>query len=197
MLGALEPLEQDHLGGHDLRATAGQSYSSLTTVNGSVYIQGGASVENAKTVNGEVELEKDAKAGHISAVNGGLTLHEGAVVEHAASTVNGEIRLAAHASAGEIATVSGDIELSGAEVKGGIETYNGNVDLSDGAHVLGGIVVRKPNESERAAHGHAPRGHVCSTCVIEGELRFERPVNLQVDAGGKIGKVTGETVKTR
>jgi hypothetical protein len=32
--------------------------------------------------------------------------------------------------------------------------------------------------------------------VVEGELRFERPVKLQVDAGGKIGKVTGETVKT-
>jgi hypothetical protein len=31
--------------------------------------------------------------------------------------------------------------------------------------------------------------------VVEGELRFDRPVELRVEPGAKIGKVIGEDVK--
>jgi hypothetical protein len=31
--------------------------------------------------------------------------------------------------------------------------------------------------------------------VVEGELRFDRPVELRVDQGAKIGNVIGDSVK--
>ncbi len=36
--------------------------------------------------------------------------------------------------------------------------------------------------------------HICGTCVVEGDLRFERPVELRVDDGARIGNVIGESV---
>ena len=39
--------------------------------------------------------------------------------------------------------------------------------------------------------------HICSTCIVDGELRFDRPVELRVDDGAKIGKVIGDNVTRR
>ena len=39
--------------------------------------------------------------------------------------------------------------------------------------------------------------HICATCVVDGDLRFERPVELRVDNGAKIGKVIGDKVTRR
>jgi hypothetical protein len=41
------------------------------------------------------------------------------------------------------------------------------------------------------------RVHICSTCVVDGELRFERAVELRVDQGAKIGQVIGDKVTRR
>lgn len=180
-------------------AAAGESYDSLTTVNGDVHLGRGASAEEAKSVNGEVELEADAKVGRVSTVNGSLRLGEGTSITHEASTVNGEVRLAkgAHVGGG-VATVSGEIEIDGAEVAGEVSTYNGNIDLDGGAKVLGGIHIKKSKDSGwDSGHGRPPEVHVCSTCVVEGELRFDRPVELRVDPGAKIGQVIGDNVTRR
>jgi hypothetical protein len=57
--------------------------------------------------------------------------------------------------------------------------------------------VRKPNRSGWNWNKDPVKVHVCSTCVVDGDLRFDRPVELRVDNGGRIGKVIGEDVTRR
>ena len=117
-------------------------------------------------------------------------------------SLDGERRRVSSASrarvGGDVSTVSGGIELHGAEVAGKLITNNGDIDLTDGARVLGGIHIRKNNGSTGAgARTDTPEVHICSTCVVEGELRFDRPVELRVDQGAKIGTVIGDEVERR
>jgi DUF4097 and DUF4098 domain-containing protein YvlB len=182
-----------------IRATAGQSYDSLSTVNGDVRVESGASADEARTVNGDIVLESETRLGAVKTVNGSLHLREGAAVARDISTVNGGIELGKRARVGgAVSTVSGDIEIDGAEVVGKLTTNNGDIDLTDGARVGNGIHVKKDKSWNWGwEHGDPVKVHVCSTCVVEGELRFDRPVELRVDQGGKIGNVIGESVTRR
>jgi DUF4097 and DUF4098 domain-containing protein YvlB len=178
-----------------VRAESGQTYDSLSTVNGNVRVSSGASADEAKTVNGDIVLENDARLGRVSTVNGSLRIGEGATVRHDASTVNGSVKLDPKSRVdGNISTVSGEIEVRGAEVAGTLSSVNGDIDLVDGAHVRGGITIRK-NRSDWNWNGDPPRISVCSTCVVEGDLRFERPVELRVEQGARIGQVIGDSVR--
>jgi hypothetical protein len=116
-------------------------------------------------------------------------------IEREAHTVNGDVEMARRSRVGgDVATVSGDIELSGAEVGGQLRTVNGDIDLADGSRVRGGIYVKKNKGWSWGKNDDPVKVHICSTCVVEGDLRFERPVELRVDSGAKIGKVIGENV---
>src|SRR5687768_812859 len=182
-----------------VRATAGETYDKVSAVNGNVHIERGATVDEAETVNGEVVIEDDAKVGTVSTVNGSLEIGERATVSRGASTVNGYVKLATRARVGgDVSSVSGYLELRGADVGGKLITSNGDIELTDGAHVRGGIHIRK-NKGSNWGWGREekPEVHICSTCVVEGELRFDRPVELRVDQGGKIGTVIGEEVERR
>ena len=178
-------------------AEAGQAYDSLNTVNGDVRIGRGASANVAETVNGSITIEDDAKIGTASTVNGSLKLGEGVAIAKDASTVNGGVKLQKRARVGgNLSTVNGDIDLVGAEVKGGLTTVAGDIDLTEGARVDGGIHIEKPRgtnwfqkKDERVSV------HICSTCTVNGELRFDRPVTLRVESGAKIGRVIGDDVK--
>jgi DUF4097 and DUF4098 domain-containing protein YvlB len=180
-----------------VRAAAGTTYDTLSTVNGDVRMERGATADTAKTVNGEVQLESEARVGSASTVNGSLQVGERGSITRDASTVNGGIRLAKGVHVGgDVTTVSGEIELNGAEVGGELTTNNGNIDLDDGAQVRGGIHVKKSNEWGWGKLDPI-KVHVCGTCTVEGELRFDRPVELRVDNGAKIGKVIGDSVTRR
>ena len=75
---------------------------------------------------------------------------------------------------------------------------NGNIDLTDGARVRGDILVKKPNSGNwNNGHEDPVKVHICANCVVEGDLRFERPVELRVDNGAKVGKVIGDKVTRR
>jgi hypothetical protein len=179
-------------------ASPGETYKSLSTVNGDVHVGRGASADEAKTVNGEIVLDSDAKVGDASTVNGSLEIGEGAAIAHEASTVNGSVTLRKRAQVGgDISTVSGDIELTGAEVTGRLETRNGDIDLADGAHVRGGIHVKKNDGNWGRGSDKPVQVRICSTCVVDGELRFDRPVELRVESGAKIGQVIGDSVTRR
>ena len=183
-----------------VEASAGQTYDKVTTVNGSVHVRSGATVETAHTVNGEVELESDAQVGTVNTVNGELEIGAGASVARDATTVNGGIRMAKHTRVGGgVSTVSGEIELNGTEVGGTVSTVNGDIDLTDGARVRGDLLVKKPtgNWGWNKGHEDPVKVHICASCVVEGDLRFERPVELRVDNGAKIGKVIGDQVTRR
>ncbi len=178
-----------------VRAEPGLTYGKLSAVNGNVRVGRGATADHAETVNGEIVVEEDAKLGEVETVNGSVDIRDGVTVARTASMVNGGVEIGNRSRVGgDVSTVSGEIEIDGAEVAGKVITTNGDIDLSDGARVLGGIHVRK-NNGWGWGKDEPIKVHVCSTCVVEGELRFDRPVELRVDQGAKIGKVIGESVK--
>jgi DUF4097 and DUF4098 domain-containing protein YvlB len=185
-----------------VKASPGESYDSLSAVNGDVHVARGASANEARTVNGNVTLDTDAKVGTASTVNGSLHIRDGANVTREASTVNGSIDLGKSARiGGDVSTVSGDIELNGAEVTGRLETRNGDIDLTDGARVHGGIHIKKKNDNSWSWGDDGERRpvkvRICATCVVDGELRFDRAVELSVEPGAKIGTVIGDKVTRR
>jgi hypothetical protein len=187
--------------GHDLtavnssvKAGDGRTYGKLSTVNGDVHVGRGAIADEAHTVNGSITLDSDARVGEVHTVNGSLDIREGVAIEREAHTVNGDVDMARRSRVGgDVATVSGDIELEGAEVGGQIRTTNGDIELTDGSRVRGGILVKK-NRGWGWGKDDPVRVHICSTCVVEGDLRFERPVELRVENGAKIGQVIGSEV---
>lgn len=179
-----------------VRANDGQTYGTLSTVNGDVHVGRGATASEAKTVNGSITLEDDARVGEVSTVNGSLNIAEGVAIEREAHTVNGDVDMRRRSRVGgDVATVSGDIELEGAEVGGELRTHNGDIELSDGSRVHGGIHVKKSKGSGWSWNRDQPvKVHICATCVVDGDLRFERPVELRVESGARIGNVIGENV---
>jgi DUF4097 and DUF4098 domain-containing protein YvlB len=182
-----------------VEASEGQTYDTLSTVNGQVRVGRGVTAKEAKTVNGQVLIAENVKLGRASTVNGQLRIGQGSTIEHEASTVNGGVSLAKNARVGgDVSTVSGGIELDGAEVGGSVTTHNGDIELTDGAHVRGDINVKKKNDSGWNWGKDEPiEVRICATCVVDGELRFERPVELYVQPGAKIGKVIGDSVTRR
>ncbi len=179
-----------------VEAAPGETYDTLSTVNGQVRVGRGVTAKEAKTVNGQILIAEDVKLGKASTVNGQLRIGEGATITEEASTVNGSVKLAKRARVGgDVSTVSGEIELDGAEVGGSLTTRNGDIELSEGAHVRGGINVKKKNDSGWSwGKDESVEVRICATCVVDGELRFERPVELYVAPGARIGKVIGDSV---
>jgi hypothetical protein len=163
-------------------------------VNGDVRVGRGASADEAETVNGSIRVEEEARLGKVSTVNGSLDIAEGVSIEREAHTVNGDVDMRRRSRVGgTVGTVNGDIELEGTEVGGQVSTHNGDIDLKDGTHVRGGILVKKSknwgwNKSDPI------EVTICSTCIVDGELRFERPVKLRVEEGARIGTVIGDEV---
>jgi predicted acyltransferase (DUF342 family) len=182
-----------------VKAAEGQTYGTLRTVNGDVRVGRSASANVAKTVNGSITLENDARLGNVSTVNGSLNISEGVAIERDAQTVNGDVDMDRRSRVGgDVSTVSGDIELEGAEIGGQLRTVNGDIDLTDGARVRGGILVKKSKGSSWNWGKDEPiKVNICATCVVDGELRFERPVILHVESGAKIGQVVGDEVTRR
>ena len=181
-----------------VKAQDGQTYGKISTVNGDVHVGRGTTATGAHTVNGSITLDIDARVGEVHTVNGSLDINEGVAIEREAHTVNGDVEMARRSRVGgDVATVSGDIELEGAEVGGELRTVNGDIDLAEGSHVRGGILVKKNKSWGWRKNDDPVKVHICATCVVEGDLRFERPVELRVDAGARIGKVIGENVTRR
>lgn len=182
-----------------VKAAPGETVDSLSTVNGNVQLGKGARAGSAKAVNGDIHLDADATAGTTSTVNGSLHIAEGAVVEREASTVNGSVEIEQRARVGgDVTTVNGSIDLRGAQIDGKLLTTSGDIGLTDGARVRGGIHVRA-NRGMNWGWGKDRPVHVriCGTCEVGGTLKFDRPVVLQVESGAKIGQVIGDEVTRR
>jgi DUF4097 and DUF4098 domain-containing protein YvlB len=164
-----------------------------------VHVDTGVTADKAKTVNGEIEVENNAKVGELSTVNGELDIGEDVSIERNASTVNGSVELGRRSRVGgDVTTVNGEVEIRGGEVGGKVITNKGDIALTDGARVTGGIHVKKNMGTDWGWGKDEPnKVHICSTCVVDGDLVFDRPVELRVDNGAKIGKVIGDKVTRR
>jgi acyl-[acyl carrier protein]--UDP-N-acetylglucosamine O-acyltransferase len=174
---------------------AGQHAGDVHSVNGSVRIGDNAVVHKASTVNGAVELGKSATATVVKTVNGGVTLHGNARVADEVQTVNGRVLLERGADVkGQLSNVNGEISLDGAHVGGGIETTNADVTIGEGSKVEGGLLVKKPNNWFHS-NDRNPKIVIGPHAVVQGNLTFERDVDLYVSDSATVGKIQGATPK--
>ena len=170
----------------------GQQAGDVSTVNGSITIEDDARVRDVETVNGSVRLGQRAQARAVETVNGGITLAEDVVVNDGVSAVNGRLTLRRGTRVdGRLETVNGDLVLEAASVRGGLETVNGDVRVGTGSRVDGGILVEKPTGWSWGKSQQVPRVTIESGAVVNGALRFEREVELQVAEGAVVGPVEG------
>lgn len=177
-----------------IRLESSVTAGDVETVSGSIEIGAESSVGDVDAVNGDVTLERGVKADSIELVNGELKLGEQAQVRSDVTSVNGDIVLAKAAQVGgHVENVNGDIELDGARVGNGITTTNGDIDIRAGSHVDGGIHVEKPNPGFFSRNKHKPKITIGPGAVVNGTLRFDRPVELRISEQAKVGKIVGAT----
>ena len=171
---------------------AGRAPDAVATVNGSIRLADNAEVSSATTVNGQVQLGSHAKASSLNTVNGGISLGDSAHVSGDVTSVNGGFSLASGAEVlGSLTNVNGKIDLTAAHVGAGIKTVNGSMNIVGASHVEGGILVRKASGSMFSQD--KPRIVIGPGSSVQGELRFERPVDLLVSDRASIGSVSGAT----
>jgi len=89
--------------------------------------------------------------------------------------------------------VNGKITLSAAHVGGGIKTVNGSMNISGASRVEGGILVQKSSTELIQLVRDVPRIVIGPGATVQGDLRFERKVQLFVSDKATIGTVTGAT----
>jgi hypothetical protein len=173
---------------------AGKAPGVAETVNGGIDVDANAAVTNAKTVNGGIRLGAHASADSVATVNGSITLEDGARVAGTAESVNGSMILRSAAEVGRLLeNVNGTISLVSAHVAGGIKTVNGNISITGNSHVERGILVQKGSTGLIHFGNGLPRIVIGPGSTVEGELRFEREVQLYVSDHATIGPVTGAT----
>lgn len=177
-----------------VHVSAGKPAGVAETVNGGIDIDADAAVTTAKTVNGGIRLGVHATADSLGTVNGSVTLDSGARVSGSVETVNGGITLRDGADvAGRIENVNGNIELAAAQVGGGIRTIDGNIDIHGNSRVEKGILVQKAGYSFFHFGNDTPRIVIGPGSTVDGDLRFERHVQLYVSDRATIGHVVGAT----
>ena len=176
-----------------ITADAGQHYGDLDTVNGGISIGRGAIVGDVETVNGGITMEDQVQANSASTVNGGLTAGERVQIAHDAETVNGGLHFDFYSHiGGDAATVNGGIVLKQTEVLGQVRTVTGDITIGNASHIHGGILVEKPHGiSFNWGKHRIPRIVIGPNAVVDGNLKFEREVELYVHPTAKIGPVTG------
>jgi DUF4097 and DUF4098 domain-containing protein YvlB len=176
-----------------IQVPAGLHSGAVGTVNGSIHIGDNATVASASTVNGGIDMGAHASADSLSTVNGGVTVDTGGRVARQITTVNGGLTLKNGADVGgALGNVNGPIVLTAAHVGGGLRTVSGDINVIDGSHVEGGILVEKTtgwfNWNPRK-----PRIVIGPNAVVQGDLRFERDVDLYVSDKATTGPVIGAT----
>ena len=185
----------DHVNG-SIHAEAGQTYADLSTVNGSISLDSGSTAKSVDTVNGSITLDDKVQVESLETVNGRIAAGQNCQIGKDASTVNGGIRIGFHSRVGgEVSTVNGNITVQQTEVGGKVTTVGGDITIGAQSVVHGGILIEK-------SHGFSmgwgkvsnPRIVIGPNAVVEGELHFEREVELYVHETAKIGTVTGATV---
>jgi DUF4097 and DUF4098 domain-containing protein YvlB len=179
----------------------GESAGDLDTVNGGISVGNEATAGSVETVNGGVRIGSGSQIQSAETVNGGVTLGERVIVRESVEAVNGGISLGrSSAVAGNVSNVNGTIDLDDADVGGNLETVAGDITIGAGSHVSGGIKVEKPsggwfNWGGNNNKQRPPRIIIGADAVVEGELVFEREVQLFVHESAKIGRVSGAEAK--
>jgi len=177
-----------------IHVAAGKPATAADTVNGSIHIDDNATVTSAATVNGSLTLGAHTTATSLNTVNGSITLGAGAQVSGGATSVNGDLTLGEGADvSGPLSNVNGKIALAAAHVGGGIKTVNGDISVTGTSRVEGGILVQKPAAGLMQMIKGIPRIVIGPGATVQGDLHFERTVQLFVSDKATIGPVSGAT----
>jgi acetyltransferase-like isoleucine patch superfamily enzyme len=173
---------------------AGTTAEGATTINGPVNVGEGAKVGEAATVNGGVRLGANSTANSARTVNGGIDVGDGARITQNLEAVNGGIRIGKGADVGgSVTNINGGIRVDGAHVGNGISTFTGDIEITHGSRVEGGIHVQKPDFG--SDQNRIPRVVIGAESVVQGTLKFDREVKLLVSDAAKIGPVEGATAQ--
>jgi DUF4097 and DUF4098 domain-containing protein YvlB len=178
-----------------IRVHAGKKSGDVTTVNGSIRIDADATVSAVRTVNGDIQVGAHATVQALHSVNGAIALDAGTRVNETVTSVNGALTLREDAQVGgAVSNVNGDIVLTRAHVAGDITTVNGGINLQQNSRVEGGILVRRKSSSGWFnREGNPPRIVIGPGSAVQGELKFERKVQLYVSDSATIGPISGAT----
>ncbi len=162
----------------------------VSSVNGSIRIDEGATVADAETVNGGLRVADNVRSKSLSTVNGSIDVARDVTVEGDVTAVNGRITVGGGSKvAADLGNVNGDIELERSEVGGDVSTTNGDVELADGAVIAGDLIVEKPGGWNNSKG--MPRIVIGPGSRIEGVIRLEREVKLYISESADVGGVEG------
>jgi hypothetical protein len=162
----------------------------VSSVNGSIRIDEGATVADAETVNGGLRVADNVRSKSLSTVNGSIDVARDVTVEGDVTAVNGRITVGGGSKvAADLGNVNGDIELERSEVGGDVSTTNGDVELADGAVIAGDLIVEKPGGWNNSKG--MPRIVIGPGSRIEGVIRLEREVKLYISDSAEVGGVEG------
>lgn len=165
---------------------------NVSTVNGAIRIGERSVIERAETVNGSIKISDGVRSNDVETVNGAIRIGENATIDGEVTAVNGQISLGQGSSvSGDLSNVNGDIGLEGSQVGEDVSTVNGDVELSDGAAILGNIVVEKPRGWNFSRSGK-PKIVIGPGCRVDGVIRLEREVDLYISDSAQVGGVEGE-----
>lgn len=174
---------------------AGQPAGNVSSINGSIHVADNAKIEQASTVNGSITLGAHSSAQSANTVNGAIRLGQGAQVAKGIESVNGSLTLASGADvAGHASNVNGHISLDGAHVGGGLETVDGDIDITGNSRVDGGILVHKPDYGWfHFGVERVPVVTIGPGATVNGTMKFEREVKLYVSDRAHVGQIIGAT----
>ncbi len=162
----------------------------VSSVNGSVRIEEGATVADVETVNGGLRVADKVRSRSLGTVNGSIDIASDVVVDGGVSAVNGRISVGGGSKvANDLGNVNGEIELEGSEVGGDVVTVNGDIELAEGAVVLGDVIVEKPGTRDKSKG--TPRIVIGPGSRVAGVIRLEREVKLYVSESAEVGGVEG------
>jgi hypothetical protein len=163
-----------------IEVAADQQAGDVSTVNGSIRIKSGATIEEAETVNGSIALGERGVAESLETVNGTIKMDAEARVTEDVETVNGSVTLGRNADVQRgVRTVNGDIHLDAAHVGGGIRTQEGDIH------------VEKNKGFSISLFKSTPRIVIGPGAVVQGDLKFDREVELFVSETATVGTITG------
>ncbi len=172
--------------GDDVTVTSGQ----FRTVNGSVRIGSRTEIRGVATVNGSVRVGDDTTTGEVGTINGSVIFGDRATVQGDIVAVNGGILLGAGSTvSGSITTVNGRIELVGVTVEGDVENINEGMELTGATHIKGTLAVRESQGIELSRR--VPVILIGPEVRVDGQLVFEREVELRIHRGAQLGEIVG------
>lgn len=167
---------------------------ALRTVNGKIRVGDDAKIEDAYTVNGSLRLADSVTAANLETVNGAIVLGKNTRVGGEVEAVNGRISLDRGSRIEKnVSNINGDIELAGGEIGGDLSTVSGDIYLSDGAVVMGDVIVEKSSMWRFGnSSSNTSKIVIGPGTKVRGTIRLERKVKLYISTSAEVGGVEGE-----